>query len=381
MAVASVCGAHAQVITGTILGTVTDKQNAKVANAPVIVRNLATNIETRTTTSSGGEYVIPLLPPGSYDVMVQAEGFNLYRETGVAVGVDSKVRVDATLAVGTLNTVTEVQGDEVPLQTDSSDLNRTVDKQVIENLPNIGRSSLRYAGVLAGVTPRPGFNNLGNIPVGEDSRRNFSDFTINGGRPGGTEILLDGAPNTSGAFNEIAVLPNNDAVDQFKMITSAYSAEFGRAGSGVVQLTTKSGSNNFHGTVYEYFRNSALNANSYGNNYYQLPRGVFNLHQFGGTFSGPVRLPHYDGKDRTFFFLAFEGIRQAKNASGFLNVPTAAERMGDFSQSRVLLNGVLTPVNIYNPSAATSTLTATGNGVLREQFQAGGVLTAFPSRC
>lgn len=379
LCLAHACVLYAQVVTGTILGTVKDSQNASVARVPVVVRNLATNIETKTTTTAAGEFVIPLLAPGKYDVMIEAQGFNTYRETGVTVGVDTKVRVDAALVVGTANLVTEVRGDDVPLQTDSSDLNRTADRLLIDALPNVGRSPLRAAGVMAGVTPRPGFNNLGNLPVGEDSRRNFSDFTINGGRPGGTEILLDGAPNTSGAFNEIAVLPNNDAIDQFKMITSAYSAEFGRAGTGIVQMTTKSGSNAYHGTVYDYFRNSALNANTWGNNYYALPRGVFNLHQFGATASGPLTLPHYNGKDRTFLFLAFEGIRQAKNASGFLNVPTAAERTGDFSQSRVLLNGVLTPVNIYNPSPLTSALTATGNGVLREQFQAGGVLNKIPT--
>jgi trimeric autotransporter adhesin len=124
----------------------------------------------------------------------------------------------------------------------------------------ISTSPLRFAPIVPGVTPRPNFNNLNNVPVGEDSRRQFSDF--NGGRPGGTEILLDGAPNTSGSFNEIAVLPNADAVGEFKIITNAYSAEFGRAGSGVVQLNTRSGGNEFHGVVYDYFRNSALNAPS-----------------------------------------------------------------------------------------------------------------------
>ncbi len=126
------------------------------------------------------------------------------------------------------------------------------------------------------------------MAVGEDSRRTFSDFTVNGGRPGGTEILLDGAPNTSGAFNEIAVLPNADAVGEFQIITNAYSAEFGRAGTGVVQLLTKGGTNEHHGSLYDYFRNSALNANSFGNNAYGQKKGVFNMHQFGGSFSGPL---------------------------------------------------------------------------------------------
>ncbi len=380
LVVASMNICFAQVITGTLLGNVNDTSKATLPNVSVVVRNQDTNIETRTTTSRSGDFVVPLLPPGRYEVVLSAPGFSEYRDTNLLVGVDSKVRVNATLVVGSVNQSTEVRSDEVPLQTDASDLNRTVSQEVFDAIPNVGRSPLRAAGLLAGITPRPGFNNLSNIPINEDSRRAFSDFTINGGRPGGTEILLDGAPDTSGAFNEIAVLPNNDAIGQFKIITNAYSAEFGRAGSGVVQMTTKSGTNHPHGTVYEYFRNSALNANTYGNNYFNLPRGVFNLHQFGATLSGPVFAPHYDGRDRTFLFLAFEGIRRAQNASGFLNVPTALERQGDFSQSLALVAGALTPVNIYNPSPDTSTLTAAGNGVIRQQFQSGGVLNKIPSQ-
>jgi len=191
-----------------------------------------------------------------------------------------------------------------------------------------------------------------HVAVGEDSRRTFSDFTVNGGRPGGTEILLDGAPNTSGAFNEIAVLPNADAVGEFQIITNAYSAEFGRAGTGVVQLLTKGGTNEHHGSLYDYFRNSALNANSFGNNAYGQKKGVFNMHQFGGSFSGPLRVPGYNGHSRTFIFGSFEGVRFRQDASNYLTVPTELERNGDFSQSLVLRSGVLRPVNIYNPSPA-----------------------------
>jgi outer membrane receptor protein involved in Fe transport len=372
--------AFAQVITGTILGTVTDSSGAPVAATPVMLRNTGTNIVTRTITNNSGEYTVPLLPPGSYEVSIEVPGFKAFRQTNVNVGVDEKARIDVQLAVGDVTEVVEVTAAEVLLQTDSSDLGKAVSQQVIATLPNVGRNPLRFAPIVPGVTPRPGFNNLNNVPVGEDSRRQFSDFTINGGRAGGTEILLDGAPNTSGAFNEIAVLPNADAVGEFKIITNAYSAEFGRAGSGVVQLNTRSGGNEFHGAVYDYFRNSALNANSFGNNYFGIKRGVFNLHQFGGAISGPVTLPGYSGRNRTFFFASFEGIRFARDASGFLNVPTELERTGDFSQTRVLRSGALVPVDIYNPSAATSTLTATGNGVLREQFQDAGVLNKIPAR-
>lgn len=368
----------AQVITGTVLGVVSDPSGALLAGVRVTVHNTKTDIDTKAKTNQSGEYVVPLLPTGTYDVSMEADGFKTYRQVGVTVGVDEKVRIDARMEVGTVNESIQVEAGDLSLQTDASDLSSAVSQPVLRELPNVGRTPLRYAGIIAGVTPRPGFNNLNNVPMGEDSRRAFSDFTVNGGRPGGTEILLDGAPNTSGAFNEIAVLPNNDSVGEFKMITNAYSAEFGRAGTGVVQMITKSGTNQFHGAAYEYFRNSALNANTFGNNYYGLKKGVFNLHQFGGTFSGPVLLPHYNGRSKTFFFVSFEGNRLARDASNFLTVPTQLERTGDFSQSKVLRNGVLVPVNIYNPLPSAAKLTAAGNGVIRDQFRSGGVMNRIP---
>jgi len=366
--------ALAQVITGTILGIVTDSSGGAVPNAKVSVKNSGTNIETIVSTSRDGEYVVPLLPPGNYDVTIESTGFRTFKETNIALTVDAKVRVNAVLSVGNIADVVEVRASDIALQTDSSDLSTPISKVIIQELPNVGRSPLRFAPLLAGVIPRPGFNSINNVPIGEDSRRAFSDFSINGGRPGGTEILLDGAPNTSGAFNEIAVLPNADAIGEFKLITNSYSAEFGRAGSGVIQLSTKSGTNEFHGSLYEYFRNSALNANSFGNNSFGIKKGVFNLHQFGGSIAGPVRFPGYNGRNRTFFFASFEGIRFARDGSGFLTVPTALERAGDFSQTKALRNGALVPVDIYNPSPTTSSLTAAGNGVNRAQFQDAGVL-------
>ncbi len=372
--------APAQVITGTILGVVTDSSGAVITNARILVQNSGTNIETRVRTNAAGEYVIPLLPPGNYDLSIEAEGFKTFKQVSIALTVDAKVRVDARLALGSVTDVIEVRASEIALQTDASDLSTPVSSYAIRELPNIGRSPLRFAPLVVGVVPRPGFNSVSNIPVGEDSRRTFSDFSVNGGRPGGTEILLDGAPNTSGAFNEIAVLPNSDAMGEFKIITNAYSAEFGRAGTGVVQLVTKGGTNVYHGSLYEYLRNSAVNANTFGNNANNVKKGVFTLNQFGGSISGPVKLPRYDGRDRTFFFASFEGIRFARDASGFLTVPTELERAGDFSQTKALRNGQLVPVNIYNPFPEASTLTAVGNGVNREQFQSGGVLNKIPAQ-
>ena len=369
-----------QVITGTIMGTVTDPKDLSIQDASVHVRNENTNIITRTSTSSAGDYSVPLLPPGSYEVRVEATGFKTFVKTNITLTVDSKVRVDARLEVGSATETVTVRAEGLALQTDSSDLNTSVSQAMIQAIPNVGRNPLRSALLVPGVTPRPGFYNYNNVPVGEDSRRQYSDFSVNGARPGGVEVLLDGAPNNSNAFNEVSVLPNADAIGEFKIITNAYSAEFGRAGSGVIQFSTKPGTNVYHGSLYDFWRNSALNANTFGNNAYGIKKGVFNAHQFGGTFSGPLSIPKlYNGRDRTFYFFSYEGIRRAQDASGFLTVPTELERQGDFSQSRrQVAGGALARVEIYNPSAATSTLTAAGNGVNRQQFQNGAVLNKIP---
>lgn len=228
------------------------------------------------------------------------------------------------------------------LQTDASDLNASVSTQAIESLPNIGRNPLYYVVTTPGVVPRQGFESVTNFAVGDDSRKQFSNFTVNGSRPISSEILLDGAPNTNPAFNEASVLPSIDAIGDYKVITNAYSAEFGRAGGGVVSFGTKSGTNQYHGSVYENFRNPVLNANSFGNNATGAKKGKFNVNDFGGTFSGPLVIPKlYDGRNKTFFFYSYEGVREAEDASAFLTMPTALERQGDFSQSMVQVRNPL----------------------------------------
>ncbi len=387
----------AQVITGTILGTVTDPAGAAVPDAKVRIVNSGTNVQTQITTNTAGEFVVPYLPPGTYEVSIEMTGFKTFRQSAIPLGMDAKYRVDAKLAVGAVSESVEVLSNVQAVQTDSSDLNTTITSAAVQNLPNIGRNAMSYLVTVAGVVPRQGFEAVNNFAVGDDSRKQFSNFTVNGSRPISSEILLDGAPNTNAAFNEIAVLPNLDAIGEFKVITNAYSAEFGRAGGGVVSFGTKSGTNDWHGSIYEYFRNPVLNANSFGNNSFGRdasgnsvrPKGKFNVNQFGGSIAGPVILPNYNGRDKTFFFASYEGIRQAEDASAFLTMPTAAERAGDFSQTRALIRNpatgenLLVPRNIYNPVAATTNVIDLGNGAFRlerQQFQDGGVLNKIPQR-
>jgi trimeric autotransporter adhesin len=366
---------YAQVTSGTILGTVTDPSGGAVANAKIIITNTGTNIRTETLTSAEGHFEQPYLPSGQYQIAVDAAGFRSFLQTGITLNTAEKYRVDAHLEVGNASQSIVVAANAVTLQTDSSQLSQTIDRKQLEGLPNINRNPLLYAMTVAGITTTGAFLDPNNVATGDNSRQNFSSFVVNGSRPLSTNIQLDGAMDTSPYGNEISVLPNLEAIGEVQVITNAYSAEYGRAAGGVINFTTRSGANQVHGALYEDFRNSALNANSYGNNTFGRsangtplrPKAAFNTNLYGGAFSGPVWLPKvYNGHNRTFFFVSYEGLRRAQGASTYYTVPTAAERTGDFSKtlSLVTSNGVqiAEPVNIYLPLPSTTTVTQVAPG-------------------
>ncbi len=388
---------HAQVITGTILGTVTDSSGAAINGAKVTITNTGTNVKWETTSVESGNFERPSLPPGIYVVSIEAPGFKALKRSNVNLAVDSKYRVNAVLEVGNVSESVTVVANAQVLQTDQSDMSTNMSRELMEAIPNVGRSAMSFVLAASGVVPTGAMEDPNNSTAnGDDGRMNFSRFTVNGSRPASSEIQLDGAPNTSTSFNEIAVLPNPDAIGSFKITTNGYSAEFGRAGGGVVQFSTKSGENKMHGSLYNFVRNAAFNANTFGNNMFGRdandkpirPKGVFNTHQFGGTFSGPVRLPKlYNGTNKTFFFVSYEGTRKAQDASGYFTVPTALERTGDFSESytAVTINGQITriPRNIYLPLPATSTTNTVGTGqlqVVNQQAMSGNTLNKIPSQ-
>ncbi len=388
--------AAAQVITGTILGTIQDPSGLPVAGAQVTIVNSQTRVTTKLASNSSGEFTAPYLQPGEYEVTIEAAGFKTFRQTRIPLTLDAKVRVDARLQVGNVTESIEVTAEAAPLQTDSSDVNLDVSEQMIEGMPNVGKTPLAFLGMVAGITGIEGFEDPDNIAVGDDSRQRFSSFSVNGSRILSSEFLLDGAPNTASAFNEIAVLPNTDAIGQVKIITNAYSAEFGRVGGGVISFGTKSGSNVFRGSLYEYWRNPVLNANTFGNNSFGSnpdgtpvrPKGKFNFNQFGGTFHGPIELGKlYHGRNKSFFFFSYEGVRRVDDASAFYTVPTELERRGDFSQTKAQVRNpstgqlVVVPRHIYAPFPDTTRVTEVRPSTYRlnrEQFRDGGILNKIP---
>lgn len=385
--------ACAQVITGTILGTAVDPSGGAIPNAQVTIRNSETGVVTRSSTNSEGEFTVPYLQPGEYEVKIEAAGFKTFQQSRIALSLDSKFRVQARLEVGNVTEAVQVYADVTPLQTDSSDLNVEVSQRMIESIPNIGKNPLVIVGAVAGIVGMPGCDDPDVIRVGDDSRRTFSSLVVNGSRSLSSEFLLDGAPNTDSAFNSVAVLPNTDAIGQVKIITNAYSAEFGRVGGGVISFGTKSGTSRFRGSLYEYWRNPVLNANTFGNNSFGRnadgrpvrPKGKFNFNQFGGTFHGPVALPKL--RNKTFFFFSYEGARRVDDASAFFTVPTELQRQGNFTESRAQVRdpatGVLmaVPRHVFSPFPDTTTVTEPRPNtyrVQRQQFAANGVPDIIP---
>jgi hypothetical protein len=384
----------AQVTSGTILGTVTDPKGAAIVGAKITITNVATGIVSNVTSKNGGKFELPNLPNGPYKVSVDAPNFKTSTRTGIDLNIGQEYRVDMKLEIGQSAQNVIVEANAQVLRTESSQLSSTIDQRTIEEVPNVNRNPLLNATLVAGVVTTGSFMDPNNVNTGDNARQNFSSFVVNGSAPLSSNIQLDGATDTSPYANEILVMPNIEALAEANVITNAYSAEYGRSAGGVVNFTTKSGTNDFHAVLYEDYRNTELDANSFGNNMFGndpqgspvRPKAPFNSNLFGGTFGGPVWLPKiYKGRDKTFFFVSYEGLRRAQGMSTYYTVPTAIERGGDFSQTKSLVsvNGVPTPlpVNVYLPLPDTTTTTQVAPGqyqINRQQASYNGALNVIP---
>ena len=293
----------AQTTTGSIVGTVTDRTGAVVPVAAVSVTNTDTGISTKTLTDSSGNYVVTPLPVGHYSVTVEAKGFKKSVNGGITLNLQDRIGVNVVLELGQVTETVEVAGAAPALQTDTSYLGQVVDSQKIVDLPLNGRFFTRLAVLTAGTLP--------TAPGARDERT--GGFSANGVRPYQNNYLLDGIDNNSlsqDLTNESSFVygPSPDAIQEFKVQTNSMSAEFGRPGGAVMNVAIKSGTNQFHGSVFEFLRNSQLDAK----NFFDSPVGPtppFKQNQFGAAVGGPVVLPGYNGKNRTFFFTDYQGTR------------------------------------------------------------------------
>ncbi len=316
-----------------------DPSGAAVAGANVTGRNLDTGLSVATVSSDAGLYSLANLPPGRYSVTIEGPSMKKYVREGVTVQTGGTTSLDIAMQLGGISENVTVSADASQLETATSDIGATVQQSLIQNLP------LEVSGTVRNpvqfITLVPGFvGNVGNDP-GSNST---DDFKVDGGQENSTDVLVDGvsislvSPNTQ--WNKGV---STEGVQEFKVLQNNFSPEYGESGDGIVSLTMKSGTNDFHGSVYDFYRNRALDANSWVNNTAGQPKSVNTQNDFGGTFGGPIRIPHlYNGHDKTFFFVDYEGFRFRTGGTSLQSVPNEAFRMGDFS-------ALLPTTQLYDP--------------------------------
>ncbi len=353
--------AFGQIKSATITGAVADNTGAAIPGAVITVTNEETTVGQQVTANDAGDYTMPYLAPGRYTVEVRHAGFNIYKRTGVALGVNETVRVDAKLTISAVSEVIEVQGGTA-LQTETSEVQNAVGENLIQSAPNPNQNPYYWASLQPGVIGRAAFEDTQSVEamgIGIDARRAMSAFAVNGGQAFANDIQLNGLSVQGSAWNEASVLPNQDSLQEVRTQVNKFSAEYGR-GQGVVQLTTKSGGNQYHGGLNYRFRNDALNANTFGRNARDLEINPFKSHDYGGTFGGPIWLPKkvfgpaaFDGHNKAFFFVSYSGLYHNRGITFLRTVPTARERIGDFSETYVPVNGQPVKIRLWDPFVVT----------------------------
>ncbi len=368
----------AQVTTGTLVGTVRD-QNGIVPGATVIIREQNRGTSASFVTDETGSYTAPFLTPGTYAVEVNVSGFRKWVREGVVLQVNQRARVDVTLEVGGVEETTTVTAEAPLLRTDSSEVGTVIEERAIKELPLNGRNFATLVYLTPGITPGQANENLSGAST--FNPRGASNFNALGHQANANGWLIDGIDNNEYSFNTVIIAPSVEQVREFKVLSGVFSAEFGR-GAGVVSVATKSGSNVFSGTVFEYLRNDAFDARNFfvrkvpqaDGSLVKDPKPPLDRHQFGAAVGGPFVLPGlYNGQNRTFFFADYAGLSE-KRGQVFVNtVPTARTRNGDFSEFRDA-SGNLIPIfdpltTRLNPAFdASRPVTATNPQFLRDPF-------------
>src|SRR2546423_8042638 len=333
---------RAQVDTGTLLGTVTDASGAPVNGARVTLTNEGTSAALSTSTGPDGSYKFTPVKIGSYKLTASLQGFQTMTQTNIPVNVGADVVINFALKPGSVSEIVEVSAAPPVLETQSGSVGQGVDSRSVNDLPLNGRNFTFLAQLAAGVNT-PQADTRGNAASGA--------FAANGNRPAQNNYLLDGIDNNSDTVDFLngtnyVVLPPVDAIQEFKVQTSDFSAEYGRSGAAVLNATIKSGTNSLHGTVWEFLRNDKLDAADYfertcsGTGPCQTHKGKLRLNQFGFSAGGPVVIPKiFNGRDKIFFFGEYEGLRRRKGTILPGWVPTLLERNSGFTNFSDLITG------------------------------------------
>ncbi|MFZ2024387.1 MAG: TonB-dependent receptor [Terracidiphilus sp.] len=350
----------AQAGRGTLTGTVTDANGAVVTGASIELRESNTGSSYGTKTTAEGLFTFPELEPGTYTLTVTSPGFESYAQSGIIVEVGSTSAADAVLKVGATSSTVTITSDASHLESESSDVGYTMSPQVLDSLPLPFGGEIRNPLEFAALSP--GFaGTMSNNPSSPPS----GAFKLSGGQQGGADILLDGATTELASANmQVTYNFSVEAVSEFKVMTNTFDAQFGSASGGVVNLVSKQGTNDFHGSAYDLLKNRVLDANSWTNDYANAQagkivdqKGIDTQNDFGASVGGPVRVPWlYNGRDKTFFFFNYEGFRQENGGTSQLSAPTQAMLGGDFSAllTPLVVNGATFPAHIlYDYSTCT----------------------------
>ncbi len=343
----SFAAANAQDTRASLSGNVTDPTQSVVAGAKLKLTNTNTGVVFDATTNLSGQYRFLFVQPGAYSLSAEMAGFRRFERTGLVLQVGQSSEVDVVLQVGAITESVTVTGNAASLETEKSDRGLVVDKIRITDLPLNVRNPIMLTRLSPGVAQTGGADHLNPF-----SNSGISSWSINGGLNNNTEFITDGAPNNafSGRANRIAYVPPADAVEEFKVMTTVYDAQYGKTGGGVINVSTKSGTNAFHGTAYEFLKRPMFNANTFANNSKGLERARTGLDQWGFTIGGPLSIPKlYKGNDRTFFFFAGEAYHEGLHfpAESNTSVPTVAQKSGDFSRT---FDNAGRQVSIFDPA-------------------------------
>ncbi|MDQ2948130.1 MAG: Plug and carboxypeptidase regulatory-like domain-containing protein, partial [Acidobacteriota bacterium] len=323
--------------SGTILGTVRDSSGAGVANAKVTVVDINKGTTQTATTDESGSYNVPFLPPGTYRATVEQTGFARQQSADTPLDVDQRARLDFTLQIGNVSETVSVSAAAPLVRSESSELGQVITERAIRELPLNGRNFAQLVYLVPGVTPGQNGENLSGAST--FNPRASSNFNALGSQANANAWLVDGIIDNEYTFNTVMVQPSVESIQEFKVLTGTFSAEYGR-GAGVVTTQTHSGNNQFHGSAFEFLRNNYFDARNYfnartdaqGNPRVHPP---YRRNQFGGSVGGPI------WKNKTFFFADYYGQREIKGQTFINTVPTAQERLGDFSD--------IAGLTLYNP--------------------------------
>jgi outer membrane receptor protein involved in Fe transport len=323
--------AWAQTATGRVIGNVTDAQGAAIAGAKIRVANTGTGVVSDAVTNGEGFYQVLQLPVGSYTVTAEHAGFAKVVTWPTPLDINQALRIDVHLQVGSVVQTVQVEALASQVETVNATLSATVTGGPIQNLPLNGRNTLDLALTQPGVMPIA--DDIGTYGTSNGGSNGFGGISVAGGRGDSVTYLLDGGLNNRTTSNQVVFNPNPEAVEEFRLLENNYTAEYGRNGGGTISVVLKSGTNSVHGSLFDYLRNDALNANDFFDNARHNPRPVLKRNQFGGTVGGPITIPRLlDGKDRFFFFFGYQGQRQTATVNqGLITTYTPMALTGDFS--------------------------------------------------